>query len=291
MLCIRCNSGNLLNNDFGQDTYEIAIPGPPQFTLNGSVITDGATQTVFAGQRVSLSIAAPAGYSLASQTWSISNSSDAIGGYTASAAYGAVNAMPSLTQDAISFYFVNVNQTTETVKCHYVLQNGDPNGAAVTVTFNVQGPTGVSINAIQLTGVNIISPPILFGTKTLNYPILQDGRPGYAGIKFSAQSASLPALGIYQWVQLINHDNTSFITSVGRFINEPNISGNPELDGSYPYFVTYTASAPNYTAADSPYMLLTPDYGEHERSFQATMNLMWDPMLPAGCSPATPNST
>ena len=186
----------------------------------------GSTQTVFSGQLVALSITTPAGYSLASQTWSISNSSDAIGGYTASAASGHVDAINAFDQNTINFYFVNVNQTSETVTSHYVLQSGDPTGIDATLTFNVQGPTGVTVDsAIGYVG--------LFQSATGTNFLQLRGLTNLCGIPQTASGASFTAdesaavhppagygslwgnVGSYSWIQLLKNSNTQKIIPTG----------------------------------------------------------------------------
>jgi hypothetical protein len=112
-----------------------------------------------------------------------------------------------------------------------------------------------------------------------------------AGIVFSGQ-AGLPAgnQGSYQWVQLINSDESQYINSGGSqtctVFTGP--AGTPELDGTYPYGngtgAVYTVSNPNDTAIDGPGNTLPDIYGEWQDSMNATMYLSWVPGLSAACT-------
>jgi len=101
---------------------------------------------------------------------------------------------------------------------------------------------------------------------------------GFVGIDFTANAA--PAAGTFQWVQLLNSDQTNLVSSVGE-VSCP-VTPESGLDTTYPY-----PAVNANTTYDTPSTNLVSSYGELERSFTATMYLMWDPALPAGCAPAT----
>jgi hypothetical protein len=102
---------------------------------------------------------------------------------------------------------------------------------------------------------------------------------GTVGISFTAK-ATINS-GVFQWVQLINGDQTNYLNSVGKASCPPTPKSG--LDTTYPYPF---APASTTTTFDSPNSSLPSNYGELQRSFTATMYLMWDPTIPTGCTPA-----
>jgi hypothetical protein len=154
-----------------------------------------------------------------------------------------------------------------------------------TASFSVAAPTGATATATT-SGVNIVNSSgglLAFQTVTGSAP----------GIKLLAQSTLPPGnSGSYQWVQLINSDQSQFINSAP---NNPHTcttftgpAGVPELDGTYPYGngigTVYTTSVTNDTAKDSPDSGLPSIYGELQRSFNATMYLRWIPNPDSKCT-------
>jgi len=269
------------------------IPSTSQASANqlaactgGTMAPNGSNETdVFAGQQMLLCVAAPTGFSIVSGNWSFDNIADISGGFTNSAGTGApsntaggVEATdPNLTQNGIQFYFVNPG-STETATYQWTLSNGDPNGNSSTADFSIQGPTGSLLpTATMLTdgqGVQIVSGPKL-STTGVAYP------PGQVGITFTTsaqvQTGAHPS---FTWIQLLNNDGTTVINSLGQ-VALPE-TPNAGLDGTYPYF----SGTPTGTY-DTPSSSLPDGYGELYRIFDATMYLLWDPALPAGCHTAS----
>jgi hypothetical protein len=87
--------------------------------------------------------------------------------------------------------------------------------------------------------------------------------------------------GQFIWVQILTSVTELQIKPQGDTFAPSNASY--QLDGTYPYF-----SGPGYPNAtwDSPGRGLSQSWGEAAYPFNATMYVLWDPALPAGCTPA-----
>jgi hypothetical protein len=276
----------------GTDTATVQPVTPtPQITFNGSNIS-GTTQSVVAGQQIALSVPTPSGYSIQSQSWAFSNQSSITGGFVngdctlgtqpSASAGGCEAGDPDLTQNSLTFYWINPGDNGETVTYTYTLNNGQSQTA--TATFNIGGPTGNLLptatmlpnnQAVQID--NFDSGP----TMDVTGASYAGGSSGIYGIVFTA-NANQPSndSGSFVWVQIINGDKREVVDEDGSF----DCPAQPEsgLDNTYPY------ASGTHNATDKPYVPLSPE-AELQRSFQATMYLMWDPALPSGCTPATAN--
>jgi hypothetical protein len=288
-VCGNCNGGSGVGSNIATVT---AVTPPPQIMFNGNNIS-GTMQQVLAGQQIALSVKAPQGYNIQSQTWSFSNQSAITGGFTninengqpSASAGGREAADPQLNQPTLTFYWVNPGDDGETVRCNYTLDNGQ--SASATATFNIGGPTGSLLpNAFvqvddSATAVNNAQSNPATLTMT-NAP----GMPN-KGIWFN-DLATLPSTnnGTFIWVQILNSVTFSQIApaNTGYFPPAPAGTG---LDGIYPY-----PSLSNISTSDTPARsdLLT-GLGEAAEAFSATMYLLWDPTLPAGCTPATTDTS
>ena len=277
----------------GTDTATVQPVSPtPQIMFNGQNIS-GTTQTVMAGQQIALSVSAPSGYSIQSQSWQFSNQSAITGGFVngdctpgtqPSASAGSCEAGdPDLTQNSLTFYWVNPGDNGETVTYTYTLNNGQP--ASATATFNIGGPTGVVIQPTMKTdgtGVKVLSTSYLSTTGvTVTSP---QGVKGMVGIDFKA-SANPPSNynQTFTFVQLLNGVQQKYITSSGQYTVQatPTVG----IDKTYPYAYVYPTET-----WDTPATGLPSSYGEGWETFTATMYLMWDPGIPpsgqTSCTPA-----
>ena len=239
--------GTLAGSASASATAQADAGTPPQPIIN---LLNGTTPSPYAGQLISLSVSAPAGWTLASETWSFGTPADVVGGYNASVASGSVTAVSALNQANLSYYYIVPGASeTVTVTVTYMLAGGGTSASspAATQTFTVGGPTGVSVTVgIAVPSVNILAPPINVGNaEVINFPILINGKSGTAGRTFTAAATNLPAGGTYQWVQTVNYDNYSHIASNGRFLNVAAFQGQAELDKSYPYSVVSTTNVQN----------------------------------------------
>jgi hypothetical protein len=269
----------------------------PVISYFGNAVTQN--QQVYAGREMALSaggIVVPNGLSLVSTTWTIQGT--AIASYTANTSSVQVTALPNLIPGtSVTFYWVDSSVSggcpqspSCSVTFKYELSNLQTGSAAV--TFNVGAPTGASATTVATYWVSVFldsnqTSPYL-GENVLAF------RPfpaTLAGIVFSAQAALPPGnQGSYQWVQLINSDQSQYINSKGNqactVFTGP--AGTPELDGTYPYGngtgAVYTMSAPNDTAIDGPGNALPSIYGEWQTSMNATMYLGWVPTVDAACT-------
>ncbi|MEO6816653.1 MAG: hypothetical protein ABI177_08115 [Edaphobacter sp.] len=267
-----------------------AAPAPiPQIMFNGNNIS-GTTQSVMAGQQIALSVSPPSGFTITSQSWSFSNQSAITGGFTNTAGNGQPSASgggqeaadPSLNQGTLTFYWVNPGDNGETVTYTYTLDTG--RSASATATFNIGGPTGSTLpNAFvqtddSATAINNAqsNPATLIMT---NAP----GKPA-VGIWFN-DLATLPQ-GNFIWVQILNSVTYSQLLPSNASYTPPPTAQN-QLDGVYPY-----PNASNVSTSDGPNRPdLLGGMGEAAEAFDANMYVLWDPALPAGCTPATTDTS
>jgi hypothetical protein len=283
----------------GSNTATVeAAPAPaPRIIFNGHDIT-GTAQNVVVGQQIGLSVSGlPTGVSVTSQTWAPAaigtgqvTLGSIVGGYNASAASGQIVNSPPLSSNTptstgtsynITFYWTQTGSGQYKITYSYCLSSGncsDPQQA--TATFNVGGPTGnLLLQANMLTdgsGVQVLpngGAPIL---STTGIPL----GAGSVGITFSTNATAPTGYNqSFTWVQLLTSLQYQFVNSAGPFSQYPApVSG---LDNSFPY-----TSASSTTTNDTPHTNLPSIYGEGWEAFSATMYLMWDPGLPAGCVPA-----
>ncbi|WP_263416482.1 hypothetical protein [Terriglobus albidus] len=307
-ICGNCNGGS----GTGSSAVSVEAATPiPQITFNGANIS-GTTQAVWAGQKIALSVPTPNGYNIQSQSWSFSNQSAITGGFTNQAGSdqpsasggGQEAADPPLNQNALTFYWVNPGDNGETVTYTYTLDNGQ--SANATATFNISGPTGNLLpNAFaqsNITGTSLANPQAQVATMAMaNSPakpgvgvfINDNAQPVSDGTQCPAHPGAAPAAGCGQfiWVQILNSVIRSQIIPVGEPF-DPNNASN-QLDGTYPYASginpngTYSSNA----TWDSPGRGLLHSWGEAAEPFRATMYVLWDPALPAGCIPAWVDTT
>jgi len=113
-----------------------------------------AIASPYPGQLISLSVSAPSGWTLATQTWNFGNTNDVVGGYNASSASGAVVPAPATNTVNLNYYYIVPGQSeTISVTATYQLAGGGASGnsPAATQTFNVGG-------LILITGPLLLRP-------------------------------------------------------------------------------------------------------------------------------------
>jgi hypothetical protein len=301
-------SGNGQSPTTSTTAQSVAVTPAPQFTFGGQNIS-GATQSVMAGQQIALSVPTPNGYTIQSQSWSFSNQSAITGGFVngdctvetqpSAAAGGCEAGDPLLNQNALTFYWVNPGDNGETVTYTYTLNNGQ--SASATATFNVGGPTGNLLPSAfaqnNNTGTslsNAQSPAALLSMA--NSPV-KNGVGVFINdnaqpVSNNAQCPSHPGMpptggcGQFIWVQILTSVTQLQIIPAGDTFAPSNAVN--QLDGTYPYF-----NGPNNANGtwDSPSRGLLHEWGEGAEPFNATMYVLWDPALPAGCTPAWTDTT
>jgi IPT/TIG domain len=276
---------------------------------NGTPLPSGNNETdVFAGQQMLLCVVPPAGFAIASATWSFDSSNDITGGFVNGA--GAVGTQPSasaggseaadpiLTQSGIQFYFVNPG-TTETASLHWTLNNGDLNGNSSSADFNIQGPTGnllpnafaqsnntgTSLSNVQAAAaqLSMTNAPVHPAAGAVGVYFTDNAQPVANSGQCPPSVGAPPAAGCGQlvWVQILTSvTQLQIVPPADNFMPK---NATNQLDGSYPYF-----NGPGYANVtwDSPGRGLLHDWGEGAEPFNATMYVLWDPALPAGCTPA-----
>ena len=262
----------------------------PQIMFNGGNIS-GTTQAVQPGQQIALSVPAPAGYAIQNQSWLFSNETAITGGFVngagtigtqpSAAAGGSEAADPPLNQELLTFYWVNPEDNGETITYTYTLDNGQSKSAVA--TFNIGGPTGVLLPNTLAQENN--SATVLSNALATPVTMTMTNAPGFPqyGVSFS-DLAALPG-GKFIWVQILNSVTRSELVPLGGAADPSNNALN-QLDGIYPYPVL----SPTRTE-DSPNMVFSGGLGEASIAFDATMYVLWDPALPAGCIPAWSDNT
>jgi hypothetical protein len=261
---------------------------------SGTLASSGSNETdVFAGQQILLCVAAPPGFSIVSSSWGFDTPTDISGGFVdgngdvgsqpSASVGGSEAADPDLTQSGVQFYFVNPG-TTETATYHWTLSNGDPNGNTSTADFNIQGPTGVSLNDPE-SYMNVEQVTTQTGNNTQStstYYVMGLPSVSVPGIQFSLGGVGSQNAGTnasFMWVQVLT-DKGQSLSSTGK--QQCLSAGYPtsSLDNLYPYPPKNSNST-----VDSPKSHEISNEAEDARTFHATMYAMWNPALPSGCTP------
>ena len=224
------------------------------------------TQSAVVGQQIALtaSYTLPSGITLNSQSWSIPGT--IVAGYSASSSSGSVATNVSTNQQSITFYWISSGNSQNVT---FTLNLSDGSSPKATATFNVGGSTASMSTATG--SVGIFAGPVLgFGP---------------TGIAFNP-TVTTPTgdSGQFKWVQLITNDTFTLTTTGGTVltcvnVTVPSTPSGTGLDTVYPY-------ATGTSTSDSPNLILRSSaYNKEARSFSAQMYFLWDPALPAGCTP------
>ena len=272
--------------------YDVNILAEPVQILWG---TDCSTASpiippisIVAGQQVTLvaCVGTPP-VAAASPNWQLPQGIQITAGFTATpTSYNSGQDLgaPPTNQDSLIFYFVGSGGPTVTF-------NNGPS-----VNFAVSGPSTptVTINQGSVGIYTIQQGPLQGGTPAwpagfglglggLNAPNgIQTPLVGIT-MQASQQPTSAPP-GSYSWVQILNSDSVQAMKQTGQ---TPVWSTGSVLDGHYPSIDMYTISAQNDSVFDGPYVPTCQWWGELDRSFSATMYLLWTPNnAPNGCTGA-----
>jgi hypothetical protein len=291
---IRVSRGNILVGSY--PTGDIECMTPPTNVMAGELIgldvppfyvgKDPTTGDDIWGQVQSL-------------TWTISdctestcatktNTVNAVGNYTASAASGKVQLIKDvdMTQNPIFFYFTVPGHYEEVDVTVTFIEGSTYSTYSAWARFYVGGPTGnllLTPSMITGTGSSDTGVQVLAGPKLSTTGI----SVGTSQVGITFKSNATPPSGYNQsftWVQIISGVQNKYINSTGQF-STPS-SPQSGIDNTYPY-----ANASSTSTNDTPSTALPSIYGEGWESFTATMFLMWDPALPNKCTPASTNST
>lgn len=289
-----CNCQGQSPNGTNTATTQPVTP-VPQIMFNGGTIS-GTTQPVMAGQQIILSVPTPSGYTIQGQSWSFSNQAAITGGFKNTAGTGQPSAAgggqeladPSLTQNSLTFYWVNPGDNGEQVTYTYTLDNNQQ--ASATATFNIDGPAGDVLPSASLQTDD--SATVLLNPQGDPAGFKMGNSPGnfLLGIQFT-DLATLPSNnGTFIWVQILKSVAYSQITPFGSsYVPPPNKTTG--LDGIYPYPSNAFPSSRS-TTSDSPGIRGLPvELGEAAEAFDATIYVLWDPTLPSGCTPATTDTS
>jgi len=161
----------------------------------------------------------------------------------------------------------------------YTLTNGQ-SSTATTATFGVTGAgsaaphpyTKVTIDSLQPCGGGTLEPVMVYGNITGTVCVANNG--GTWGIYFVPSGA--PSGGTYSYVQLLNTDTTTYTPATGSAMVCPTSQG---VDTSYPYKGIIPSTNPPQ-ALDAPGVPLpSQSYPTVNRSFTATMFLLWTSSL------------
>jgi hypothetical protein len=281
----------------------IAAAVPQILYFGGQNCTGGTnitftTTSVIIGQEISLcaSYTVPSGVSVTSQSWS-QPPGTVVAGYSGSLSSASITQfqLPN-NSNILKFYWLD-SGNSRTIAYSYTLSNGQ--SAVANATFNVNGPSSISVSSTA--GQTTIIRPLHVdtGTNDANIPLLEDGGSGAPGMTFKASASSAPA-GSYQWVQLVKSNQNSVIGLGGKTAPVDDVvvrgGGTPMLDKTYPYEYPYgtgstvttsNGGVTNDTAMDSPLTDLVDNNGEMARSFTAVMYLEWLPTADNSCTDGT----
>jgi len=250
----------------------IALPPAPAptITLQGSENQLTGTQTAIVGQQIALSgnQSLPNSCVYATPQWG-TPTGNPINGYTASTASGSVQTFTPSTNTTETFYwpYPSTSGTPWTETYQYTLSGGGATSASpqTSVSFNVAGPTGVSISS-QVGTINISANQIL----------QLGGSLSNTGIMLTATSTP-PAnySGAYSWVQLITNNTTVATNAAGAPFT---CVYGPGLDSTYPY-------ERGNDMDDNPSIPLLDSYVDETASEAFVTYLMWTPYVTGSTIP------
>jgi hypothetical protein len=252
----------------------MAVGDAPYIIFNGKQ-AQGVTTIVNVGEPIFLTGQVPvqACVQVASQQWAFTSPhGTAVGDATATKDAGfTVDPAPSDTTNMTYGIFYWVYPGTFSITYHYTLVNGVQSPTS-TATFKVVGKGSMSNKPYsKLTADNLAAcgglpaePWMVYGnvTSSKTKPCA-DAYPGSTfGMVFTPSGA--PSGGTYSYVQLINSDT---------YTQGNNCTTSQGVDGGYPYTAILPGTSPPQ-AADAP-ALSGPPYNSLDRSFNATMFLLW----------------
>lgn len=216
-------------------------------------------------------MASYSGVTANNQGWTIPRSY--IAGYSASLASGTVNSTVTNNAQSVTFYWV-IAASSQTVT--FSLNYGNNQNAQAQAIFNISAPSPanptVSLPAGGQLYVNTLTGCAgASGGQFLNFGNLSGAAPGCgnpsgsAGIAFVPPTTSSPP-GNFFFVQLVENDSVVY-SRTGATLTCTGVGG---LDGAYPY-QNKTAQTVN----DAPEAPLPSTFTLTQRSFSASMYLMW----------------
>ncbi len=270
------------------DTVDITECGEPTIMLNGANVA-GKTTSAAVGQEIMLTGQAPNAACVsatASQQWSLPSSTNAVGGYTATASppNAAVTPLPTdiTTTSYGPFYWISI--ATYTMTYQYTLTNGETSPVS-TAKFKVGGPQGINLYTCGGNVVSGCTQTTALGKVVINTgPKIQfGGTATNVGIEFTASAKAPP--GDFSYVQEITNDVTTRTLTNGTVQTcyapeDPAVDVFPALDNTYPY-------ASGAKTNDNPGTGLSNALTLLSRAFSAQMFLLWTPKAAAGCTGGT----
>jgi hypothetical protein len=250
----------------GSGTANVA----PAILFGGNDIT-GTTQSVVVGQQIALTASygtLPSGVTVSSQSWSVGGT--IVGGYTPTAAsYGSGSVTAAtLNQKSTTFYWAYPgNSFTVT----YTLNLSNGQSPPATATFNVTGPSGVTMTSTAQSQLWIddwtsdgacvsADPYLVYGNVTWSVSGGQCLSSGTYG--FTASPSGTASGGTLFYVQIVNSGSNS------GGLNCTIASG---LDSGYPYPYIHSGN----TLYDFPAVELKSSYTSQYRTEQIQTYLMW----------------
>ena len=238
---------------------ETVSPGILRGGCSGSEIA-GTTQNAVVGQQIVLcgSYNLPSGVSATGQSWSVGGTTK--GGFTYASDYSSGGyTAATFNQTSTTFYWLAPGNSLQ-VKFTLNLSNGSSPSAKA--TFNVAGPTGVSVSTP--TGKWLAESTGSGYLLDLGLPLDPE-----QGIKFNGKATSPPSnAGTYEWAQFVTTNTETFTQGSTKIT----CSTGTGLDTQFPYDTGLSTS-------DSPSTSLPSGYSQKTWSLGFTMYLMWRPGL------------
>jgi hypothetical protein len=271
-----CGTGCTENYAYGSSPATIT----PKILLGGCSGTNitnppNGTQSAVIGQKIVLcaTYTLPSGVTATSESWSPGGTY--VGGYSPT----TTNSTPTtatLNTDMTTFYWLTTS-SSQTVTFSLNLSGGATSTATASAVFNIVGPTSVSVSIPPTLGTaqinNSYSPPLLqFGSNVIG---------NVFGIQFTA-SATEPSgySPQFKWVQVITNDTVTETPTSGSNLTCYSTTSPSGHSGTFPALDTnYPFDTANPTQ-DSPVWGLATNRTEVQRTFQATMYLMWNSGVP-----------
>jgi hypothetical protein len=257
-------------------SWAISQPPPAAHIYFDGVDITNTPQDAVVGQQIALTglvQSLPAGVTVKTQAWEVQGTT--VGGFHASRQTGHVQQTDFTKADTVFYWIAPSSNTAQQEAVTFAATLSDGLEVTAATTFNLVGPDSTEVTATP-GKVHILFPRGFLHLEQLSFGRLREGEVGI----LEQVSTNTPGNddGTLLWVQLINEDTVDYERGIETFT----CTSTPGLDtGGYPY-ITGTAMD------DSPAMaLIGPTFEPNSisRHFAARTYLMWDPVLPSGCTP------
>ena len=247
------------------------------FFTGGADITN-TPQDAVVGQQIALTGSVeslPAGVTVETQAWDVQGNT--VGGFQASNQSGQVQATDFTKADTVFYWIAPSSTVAQEEAVTFTAMLSDGSMVTASTAFNLVGPDSTDVN-VTTGKVHILPLGNFVYLRKLRFGRLVPGQEGI--IEQAATNSPANDDGALLWVQVVNEDTSDF----ERGSETLTCASTPGLDLNFPY----TTGA---EMDDSPYIALagpTFEPNSISRNFAARTYLMWDPLLPSGCTAPKP---